>query len=55
MTQELQYNKKSGFYFLDALPKNVDVGTYVFVFEVFLFVLLIFHLRQGISVSTYQL
>lgn len=32
--KELQYNKKSGFYFLDALPKNVDVGTYVFVFEI---------------------
>ncbi|RDX94044.1 Dolichyl-diphosphooligosaccharide--protein glycosyltransferase subunit 2, partial [Mucuna pruriens] len=35
-SKELQYDQKSGFYVLDALPKNVDVGAYVFVFEIVL-------------------
>jgi hypothetical protein len=38
MSQELQYNQESGFHFLDSFPENVDVGTYVFVLEVFLYV-----------------
>jgi len=37
MTQELWYDQESALHVLDALPKNVDVGTYVFVFEVFPF------------------
>jgi len=36
LIQELQYDQKSGFHFLDSFPNNVDVGTYDFVFEVFL-------------------
>ncbi|XP_004495085.1 dolichyl-diphosphooligosaccharide--protein glycosyltransferase subunit 2-like isoform X2 [Cicer arietinum] len=35
-SKELQYNQNGGFHFLDAFPKNVDVGTYVFVFEIVL-------------------
>jgi len=34
MTQELQYDKSNGNHVLEAFPDNVDVGTYVFVFEV---------------------
>ncbi|KAL5068058.1 hypothetical protein RYX36_018945 [Vicia faba] len=34
--KELQYDQKSGFHFLDTLPENVDVGTYVFVLEIVL-------------------
>ena len=39
LIQELQYDQKSGFHFLDSFPNNVDVGTYDFVFEVFLSVI----------------
>ncbi|KAK7345759.1 hypothetical protein VNO77_16370 [Canavalia gladiata] len=35
-SKELQYDQKSGFHVLDAFPKNLDVGTYVFVFEIVL-------------------
>ncbi|KAL5136757.1 Dolichyl-diphosphooligosaccharide--protein glycosyltransferase subunit 2 [Glycine soja] len=35
-SKELRYDQESGFHVLDALPKNVDVGTYVFVFEIVL-------------------
>ncbi|KEH42508.1 putative dolichyl-diphosphooligosaccharide--protein glycotransferase [Medicago truncatula] len=35
-SKELQYDQKSGFHFLDSFPNNVDVGTYVFVFEIVL-------------------
>ncbi|XP_027364040.1 dolichyl-diphosphooligosaccharide--protein glycosyltransferase subunit 2-like isoform X3 [Abrus precatorius] len=35
-SKELQYDQKSGFHVLDAFLKNVDVGTYVFVFEIVL-------------------
>ncbi|CAJ2651754.1 unnamed protein product [Trifolium pratense] len=35
-SKELQYNQESGFHFLDSFPKNVDVGTYVFVLEIVL-------------------
>ncbi|XP_020207895.1 dolichyl-diphosphooligosaccharide--protein glycosyltransferase subunit 2 [Cajanus cajan] len=35
-SKELQYDQESGFHFLDAFPKNVDVETYVFVFEIVL-------------------
>ncbi|TKY52750.1 Dolichyl-diphosphooligosaccharide-protein glycosyltransferase subunit 2 [Spatholobus suberectus] len=35
-SKELQYDQESGFHVLDAFPKNVDVGTYVFVFEIVL-------------------
>ena len=34
MIQELQYDQNNGIHFLEAFPDNVDVGTYVFVFEV---------------------
>lgn len=32
--QELKVNPGSAVHVLDALPKNVDVGNYIFVFEV---------------------
>ncbi|KAL2323420.1 hypothetical protein Fmac_027799 [Flemingia macrophylla] len=35
-SKELQYNQEGGFHFLDAFLKNLDVGTYVFVFEIVL-------------------
>ncbi|XP_027935095.1 dolichyl-diphosphooligosaccharide--protein glycosyltransferase subunit 2-like [Vigna unguiculata] len=35
-SKELQYDQESGFHVLDAFPKNMDVGTYVFVFEIML-------------------
>ncbi|KOM35242.1 hypothetical protein LR48_Vigan02g139200 [Vigna angularis] len=35
-SKELQYDQESGFHVLDAFPKNVDVGTYMFVFEIVL-------------------
>ncbi|KAF7804626.1 dolichyl-diphosphooligosaccharide--protein glycosyltransferase subunit 2 [Senna tora] len=35
-SKELQYDSKSGLHVLDVFQKNVDVGTYVFVFEVVL-------------------
>ncbi|WVY97551.1 hypothetical protein V8G54_029702 [Vigna mungo] len=35
-SKELQYDQESGFHVLDAFPKNVDVGKYVFVFEIVL-------------------
>ncbi|XP_048232538.1 dolichyl-diphosphooligosaccharide--protein glycosyltransferase subunit 2 isoform X2 [Ricinus communis] len=31
--QELKYDTENSVYFLDALPKSVDVGNYIFVFE----------------------
>lgn len=38
MIQALQYDQSSGLHVFGVFPANVDVGTYVFVFEVFLFV-----------------
>ncbi|KAI5394868.1 dolichyl-diphosphooligosaccharide--protein glycosyltransferase subunit 2 [Lathyrus oleraceus] len=35
-SKELQYDQESGLHFLDTLPENVDVGTYVFVLEIVL-------------------
>ncbi|ESW16876.1 hypothetical protein PHAVU_007G191800 [Phaseolus vulgaris] len=35
-SKELWYDQESGFHVLDAFPKNVEVGTYVFVFEIVL-------------------
>ncbi|XP_019461463.1 PREDICTED: dolichyl-diphosphooligosaccharide--protein glycosyltransferase subunit 2-like [Lupinus angustifolius] len=35
-SKELQYDQKSGLHVLDIFPKNVDVGAYVFVFEIVL-------------------
>ncbi|KAK9945052.1 hypothetical protein M0R45_010584 [Rubus argutus] len=35
-SQELKFDKESRYHFLDVLPKNVDVGSYMFVFEVVL-------------------
>ncbi|KAK7336880.1 hypothetical protein VNO77_17431 [Canavalia gladiata] len=35
-SQELQHDQKNGLHVLDAFPDNVDVGTYVFVFEIVL-------------------
>lgn len=34
--QELKFNSESGVYFLERLPQSVDVGNYLFVFEVVL-------------------
>uniref|UniRef100_A0A7N0UMP6 Dolichyl-diphosphooligosaccharide--protein glycosyltransferase subunit 2 n=1 Tax=Kalanchoe fedtschenkoi TaxID=63787 RepID=A0A7N0UMP6_KALFE len=34
--QELTFDPESGFHTLDILPKGVDVGSYVFVFEILL-------------------
>ncbi|KAF2292708.1 hypothetical protein GH714_027188 [Hevea brasiliensis] len=34
--QELKFEPESAEYFLDALPKSVDVGKYIFIFEAFL-------------------
>jgi hypothetical protein len=39
--QELQYDQSSGLHVLSVSPDNVDVGTYVFVFEVFVYVYLV--------------
>ncbi|KAG5055392.1 hypothetical protein JHK85_007902 [Glycine max] len=33
-SKELQYDQNNGIHFLEAFPDNVDVGTYVFVFEI---------------------
>ncbi|RYR25018.1 hypothetical protein HN51_047044 [Arachis hypogaea] len=35
-SKELQYDKRSGLHVLDGFTNNVDVGTYVFVFEIVL-------------------
>ncbi|KAK7393388.1 hypothetical protein VNO78_21942 [Psophocarpus tetragonolobus] len=35
-SKELRYDQESGFHVLDAFLKNVDVGTYVFIFEIVL-------------------
>ncbi|XP_061367464.1 dolichyl-diphosphooligosaccharide--protein glycosyltransferase subunit 2 [Gastrolobium bilobum] len=35
-SKELQYDAESGSHVLDAFPNNVDVGPYVFVFEILL-------------------
>uniref|UniRef100_A0A5B7AM07 Dolichyl-diphosphooligosaccharide--protein glycosyltransferase subunit 2 n=1 Tax=Davidia involucrata TaxID=16924 RepID=A0A5B7AM07_DAVIN len=35
-SQELKFDPENGVHFLDALPKSVDVGSYVFVFEIVL-------------------
>ncbi|KAE9589914.1 putative dolichyl-diphosphooligosaccharide--protein glycotransferase [Lupinus albus] len=35
-SKELRYDQKSGLHVLDSFPKNVDVGAYVFVFEIVL-------------------
>ncbi|MED6108010.1 hypothetical protein PIB30_019413 [Stylosanthes scabra] len=35
-SKELQYDKRSGLHVLDAFTNNVDVGSYVFVFEIVL-------------------
>uniref|UniRef100_A0A7N0UIG2 Dolichyl-diphosphooligosaccharide--protein glycosyltransferase subunit 2 n=1 Tax=Kalanchoe fedtschenkoi TaxID=63787 RepID=A0A7N0UIG2_KALFE len=32
--QDLTFDPESGFHILDSLPKSVDVGSYVFVFEI---------------------
>ncbi|RVW53551.1 Dolichyl-diphosphooligosaccharide--protein glycosyltransferase subunit 2 [Vitis vinifera] len=34
--QELKFDPENAVHFLDALPENVDVGNYVFVFEILL-------------------
>ncbi|XP_050205978.1 dolichyl-diphosphooligosaccharide--protein glycosyltransferase subunit 2 [Mercurialis annua] len=34
--QELNFDSESGIFFLDALPKSIDVGKYIFVFETLL-------------------
>ncbi|KAL2321062.1 hypothetical protein Fmac_030031 [Flemingia macrophylla] len=35
-SKELQYDKKNGIHILEVFPDNLDVGTYVFVFEIVL-------------------
>ncbi|KAL9285055.1 hypothetical protein ACSQ67_024585 [Phaseolus vulgaris] len=35
-SKELQYDKSNGIHVLEVFPDNVDVGTYVFVFEIVL-------------------
>ncbi|KAA8543380.1 hypothetical protein F0562_021125 [Nyssa sinensis] len=35
-SQELKFDPENAVHFLDALPKSVDVGSYVFVFEIVL-------------------
>ncbi|XP_050364258.1 dolichyl-diphosphooligosaccharide--protein glycosyltransferase subunit 2 [Argentina anserina] len=35
-SQDLKFDQESGYHVLDVLPKSVDVGSYIFVFEVVL-------------------
>ncbi|KAG9144986.1 hypothetical protein Leryth_017454 [Lithospermum erythrorhizon] len=36
INQELNFNSKDGLHYLDALPEGIDVGSYIFSFEVVL-------------------
>lgn len=34
MIQDLKFDHKNAVHYLDALPKDIDVGSYIFSFEV---------------------
>lgn len=44
MMQKLKFDAESGMHVLETLPENINVGSYVFSFEVVTF--LLFHLRH---------
>ncbi|GMQ05519.1 hypothetical protein CsSME_00050512 [Camellia sinensis var. sinensis] len=39
--QELKFNQENDVHFLDAWPKSVNIGNFVFIFEVIVFIIVL--------------